>query len=130
MMRGDPAEQAVLRLEARRFACHCDGQLALIQRADTLRELSRLSRISLPYRLSEDFPSRAALGRVAMAAEQRAREIIHEQIQHYLRAEPEQQDKLRRQTVEDWANLSGALGHLRSWASGKLLAAQQIKPLL
>ena len=129
MTRGDPAEQAVLRLEARRFASRCDAQVALVQRADTLRELSRLSRIAIPYRLSENFLSRDAQRGVALAAEQRAREIIHEQIQHVVRAEPEQQEKLRHQTVEDWTHLSGPLGHLRAWAQGKLLAAQQIKPL-
>jgi hypothetical protein len=129
MSRADPAEQAVLRLEARRFASRCDAQIALVQRADTLRELSRLSRISIPYRLSEDFFSRDAQRHVTVAAEQRAREIIQEQIQHFIRAEPEQQEKLKHQTVEDWANLSGALGHLRVWAQGKLLAAQQVRPL-
>ncbi len=130
MTRGDPAEQAVLRLEARRFSSRCDAQIALVQRADTLRELSRLSRMAIPYRLSEDFLSRDAQRRVEEAAEQRAREIIHEQIQHFVRAEPEQQEKLRHRAVEDWTHLSGPLGHLRAWAQGKLLAAQQAKPLL
>ena len=125
MARGDPAEQAVLRLEARRFGSRCDMQSALIQRADSLRELARLAIIPLPFRLGEDYASRDAQRRVSLAAEERAREIIREQIDHYLRAEPERQEHLRSKIADDWANLTGALSHLRTWAQGKLMAAQQ-----
>lgn len=125
MARDDPAEKAALRLESRRFASRSETQVALIQRADTLRELSRLATISLPYHLAEDYASRDVQRHVALAAEDRAREIIHEQIDRYLRAEPEQQEKLKGKIAEDLTNLTGALGHLRIWAQGKLLAAEQ-----
>jgi hypothetical protein len=125
MARGDPAEQAALRLEVRRFTSRCEMQGALIQRADALRELCRLATIPLPYRVSEDYACRDAQRRVSQLAEDRARELIHEQLEHYLRAEPDRLESLRSKLVEDWANLTGALGHLRTWAQGKLVAAQQ-----
>lgn len=127
MARGDPAEQALLRLEARRFASHCEMQVALIRRADSLRELSRLAMLPLPFRLDEDYPSRDAQRRAVVAAEDRAREIIHEQIDRYLRAEPEQAPKHKGPMIDDWANLTGNLGHLRSWAQGRLAAAEQAR---
>jgi hypothetical protein len=127
MARGDPAEQAILRLESRRFTSRCEIQVALIQRADTLRELSKLATVSLPYRLAEDYASRDARQHVAQSAEDRAREIIHEQIDRCLRAEPERREILKRKLAEDWANLTGVLGHLRTWAQGKLLSAQQLR---
>jgi hypothetical protein len=127
MTRGDPAEQAVLRLEARRFATRCDTQAGLIQRADSLREVSRLATVPLPYRLAEDLGSRDAQRRVTQAAEERAREIIQEQIDHCLRAEPERRAIMKSKLAEDWANLTGVLGHLRTWAQGKLAAAQQVR---
>jgi hypothetical protein len=127
MARGDPAEQALLRLESRRFATRCETQIALIQRADTLRELARLATVPLPYRLTEDYPSRDAQRRVAQTAEDRAREIIHEQIDRCLRAEPERSELMVGRLNEEWANLTGVLGHLRAWAKGKLAAARQIR---
>jgi hypothetical protein len=127
MTRGDPAEQAILRLESRRFATRCEMQAGLIQRADNLRELVRLATIPLPYRLAEDYSSRDAQRHVAVAAEARARELIQEQIDRCLRAEPERREILRNKISEDWANLTGVLGHLRPWAQGKLLSAQQLR---
>jgi hypothetical protein len=127
MTRGDPAEQAILRLEARRFATRCDTQIGQIQRADSLRELLRLATIPLPYRLAEDLTGRDAQRRVTQAAEERAREIIQEQIDHCLRAEPERREIMKNKLTEDWANLTGVLAHLRAWAKGKLTAAQQVR---
>jgi hypothetical protein len=127
MARGDPAEQALLRLESRRFSTRCETQIALIQRADTLRELARLATIPLPFRLAEDFASRDAQRHVAQAAEDRARELIHEQIDRCLRAEPERREIMKGKLAEDWANLTGVLGHLRAWAKGKLVSAQQLR---
>jgi hypothetical protein len=127
MTRGDPAEQAILRLESRRFATRCETQVALIQRADSLRELARLATIPLPYRLAEDYLGRDAQRRVSQVAEDRARELIQEQIDRCLRAEPERREILRNKLAEDWANLTGVLAHLRSWAQGKLLSAQQLR---
>ncbi|MBI5784531.1 MAG: hypothetical protein HZA64_03650 [Rhodocyclales bacterium] len=127
MARGDPAEQAILRLEARRFATRCETQIALIQRADSLRELARLATIALPFRLAEDFSSRDAQRHVTQAAEEHARELIQEQIDHCLRAEPERREIMKNKLAEDWANLTGVLAHLRTWAKGKLTAAQQVR---
>lgn len=127
MTRGDPAEQAILRLESRRFATRCEMQAALIQRADNLRELARLATISLPYRLAEDYASRDAQRHVAQAAEARARDLIQEQIDRCLRAEPERREMLQHKLSEEWANLTGVLGHLRPWAQGKLSSAQQVR---
>jgi hypothetical protein len=127
MTRGDPAEQAVLRLEARRFATRCDTQAGQIQRADSLRELLRLATVPLPYRLAEDLASRDAQRHVTQAAEERAREIIQEQIDHCLRAEPERREIMKNKLAEDWANLTGVLAHLRTWAQGKLVSAQQVR---
>lgn len=127
MARGDPADQALLRLESRRFATRCETQVALIQRADSLRELGRLATIPLPYRLTEDFPARDAQRHVQQSAEERARELILEQIDHCLRAEPERCELMVGRLNEEWANLTGVLGHLRAWAKGKLAAARQIR---
>ena len=127
MARGDPADQALLRLESRRFSTRCETQIALVQRADSLRELARLATIPLPYRLAEDFPARDAQRHVAQAAEDRARELILEQIDHCLRAEPERREIMVGRLSEEWANLTGVLGHLRAWAKGKLAAARQIR---
>lgn len=127
MARGDPAEQALLRLEARRFVTRCETQVALIQRADNLRELARLATIPLPFHLAEELTSRDARRHVAQMAEDRARELILEQIDHCLRAEPDRREFMKNRLDEDWANLTGVLGHLRAWAKGKLLAAQQVK---
>jgi hypothetical protein len=127
MARGDPVEQAMLRMESRRFAMRCENQAALVQRADNLRELARLATIPLPYRLVEDYPSRDAQRHVAQAAEDRAREIIHGQIERCLRAEPERREIMKSKLAEDWANLTGVLGHLRTWAQGKLATAQQLR---
>ena len=125
MTRGDPVDQAVLRLESRRFLGRCEMQEALIHRADTLRELGRLALIPLPYKLAEDPFSRDGQRRVALAAENRAREIIQEQIERYMRAESDQAERQKHVLEEDWNNLTGALGHLRTWAHGRLLIAEQ-----
>jgi hypothetical protein len=127
MARRDPAEQAILRLEARRFGSRCDMQEASIHRADSLREIARLASINLPYRLAEDYGARDAQRRVSLAAEERAREIIHEQIDRYARAEGDQAEKQKAKMTEEWNNLTGALGHLRNWAHNKLNAAEQLR---
>jgi hypothetical protein len=127
MARGDPADLALLRLESRRFATRCETQIALIQRADSLRELARLAMVPLPYRLAEDYPARDAQRHVSQSAEDRARELIVEQIDHCLRAEPERREIMIGRLNEEWANLTGVLGHLRAWAQGKLAAARQIR---
>ncbi len=122
----DPVDKNLLRMEARRFAARCEGQVSLIERADTLREVSRLaSLITLPFSLIEDETARDGLRLVQMRAEDRARELIHEQLQNFVRAEENQREKLKRAMLETWPNLTGRLGHLRVWAQNKLLAAEQ-----
>jgi hypothetical protein len=121
----DPTDKNLRRMEVRRFLQRCEGQIALIQRADSLREISRLTLLPLPYAVSEDYTARDSLRLVQTAAEDRARELILEQIQGYLKADPMAHEKLRRAMFDSWANLTGALGHLRPWAQSKLTAAQQ-----
>ncbi|MDP2821739.1 MAG: hypothetical protein Q8O52_03535 [Sulfuritalea sp.] len=122
----DPIDKNLLRMEARRFAARCEGQVSLIERADTLREVSRLATlIALPFSLIEDDSARDGLRLVQTRAEDRARELIQEQLQNFARAEENQREKLKRSMLDAWTNLTGPLGHLRVWAQNKLLAAEQ-----
>jgi CRISPR/Cas system-associated protein Csm6 len=122
----DPVDQNLLRMEGRRFAARCETVVSSIERADTLREVSRLATsISLPYSISEDYASRDALRLVQTRAEGRARELIQEQLQNYARAEEILREKQKRAMLDSWANLTGPLGHLRAWAQSKLMAAEQ-----
>ena len=125
MGRADPAEQALIRLELRRFASRCDLQEGQIRRADTLREVARLATIALPYKLSDEPQGRDIQRRVTLVAEDRARELIQEQIEHFNRAEGDFKENLRGKMREDWSNLTGALSHLRTWAASKLVVAEQ-----
>ncbi|MCK9381239.1 MAG: hypothetical protein M0P95_09250 [Sulfuritalea sp.] len=122
----DPVDKNLLRMEARRFIARCEGQVALIERADTLREVSRLATlITLPFSLIEDDTARDGLRLVQMRAEDRARELILEQLKQFGRAEENQREKLKRGMLDTWANLTGPLGHLRTWAQTKLQAVEQ-----
>ncbi|MBI5897654.1 MAG: hypothetical protein HZB40_00315 [Rhodocyclales bacterium] len=122
----DPVDKHLLRMEARRFVTRCEAAISSIERADTLREVSRLaSSISLPYSLSEDYSARDGVRLVQTRAEDRARELILGQLQAYVRAEENQREKYRRAMVDAWANLTGPLSHLHSWAQSKLVTALQ-----
>lgn len=122
----DPADKNLLRMEVRRFTARCDGQIALIERADTLREVSRLATsMPLPYAISGEYSARDALRMVQTRAEDRARELIQEQIQSFIRAEENLREKQKRAMFDSWANLTGPLGTLRTWAQSKLAAAEQ-----
>jgi hypothetical protein len=125
MARADPAEQALIRLELRRFVSRCDTQEGLIRRADTLREVARLANIVVPYKLSNELDAREYQRRVALTAEDRARELIGEQVAEFCRAEGDFKDKLRAKMRDEWSNLTGPLGHLRNWANNRLLVAEQ-----
>lgn len=125
MSRADPAEQAMIRLELRRFAARCDLQEGQIRRADSLREVARLASIALPYKLSNEFEARDYQRRVTQTAEERARELIAEQIDLFARSEGDFKEKLHGKIRDDWANLTGVLSHLRNWANSKLLVAEQ-----
>lgn len=128
MAHGDPTEHALIRLELRRFAARCDGQEGLIRRADTLREIQRLASIALPFRISGELEARDIQRRLLLAAEDRARELVMEQIEAFARAEPDYRAKFKAKMQDDWANLTGALSHLRSWAQNKLNQTQQNFP--
>ena len=113
-------------MESRRFAARCEAQISSIERADNLREIARLSTtLSLPYVLSADEPARDALRLLQTRAVDKARELIQEQIQAYVRAEDGHREKLRRAMLDAWTNLTGPLGYLRVWAQGRLVAAEQ-----
>lgn len=122
----DPVDKNLLRMEGRRFASRCDAQISSIERADTLREVSRLATsIVLPFTLSDDYVARDALRLVQLRAEDRARALIEEQIQNFARAEEAHREKHKRAMLDAWANLTGPLGHIRTWAQSKLIAAEQ-----
>lgn len=122
----DPTDKNMLRMEGRRFAGRCEAQVSLIERADTLREVSRLATlITLPYELSGDYTARDALRLVQTRAEDRARELILAQILNFARAEDNQREKQKRAIFDAWTNLTGPLGSLRTWAQSKLAAAEQ-----
>lgn len=127
-MSRDPADRNLLRLESRRFITKCEAQVASIRRADSLREVARMATMTLPYLLSEDFIARDAQREVLTAAEDRARELISDQILGWLNAEPIAQDKLKHAMFDTWANLTGPIGHLRPWATSKLAVAEQSRP--
>ena len=122
----DPADKNLRRMEVRRFAARCETQVASIERADTLREVSRLATsLTMPYSITDDYNARDALRLVQLRAEDRARELIQEQIQNFVRAEEVQREKQRRFMLDAWTNLTGPLASLRTWAQSKLIAADQ-----
>ena len=113
-------------MEERRFVSRCELQISSIERADTLREVSRLATsITLPYSLGADEVARDALRLLQMRAESRARELIEEQLHQFTRADESLREKLKRAMLDAWTNLTGPLGHLRTWAQSKLTAAEQ-----
>ncbi len=121
----DPVDKNMLRMEARRFVARCDIQVSSIERADTQREILRLATmITLPFSIAEDEMARDALRLIQLRAEERSRELIQEQIQNFVRAEENQREKQKRAMLEAWTSLTGPLGHLRTWAQSKLMAAE------
>ena len=125
MARVDYADRSILRMEARRFAARCDSQEGLIQRADTLREVFRLTAIPMPTTLADDVDARDAKRDVVRRAEERAKEIIVEQIEKYGKAEADFRENFKTRMLDDWTNLTGPLAHLRAWAKGKLQTFEQ-----
>jgi hypothetical protein len=125
MARTDPAQQALIRLEIRRFSGRCSTQEGYIQRADNLRELQRLAGMQVPYKLSNEPEAREALRRLLQAVEERCKELIQKQIDSLSRAEEINRSRLKSQMTEEWSLLSGGLGHLRAWATKKLVVAEQ-----
>ncbi|HEY6897184.1 MAG TPA: hypothetical protein VI279_07975 [Rhodocyclaceae bacterium] len=129
MAYNDPAQRSVMRFETRRYASRCEEQARNIERADTLREVARLSTVHLPSNLQGAEEAREAQRRLLIAAEQKAKDLVAEHIAAWIKAEPERRDKLRSQMNDDWANLSGPLGHLRTWAQRQFTAAEQSQGL-
>lgn len=122
----DPATKAMLRMEVRRFTSRCDADQALLQRADTLREVVRLANRPVPSMLSGENDAREAQRRLVQAAEERARELIMEHLNAYGKAHDEQRDRLMKNLADDLVHLTGPLGHLRTWAQNKRTAAEQM----
>ncbi len=125
MARVEYADRNILRMEARRFAARCDAQEGLIQRADTLREVLRLTSIPMPSSLADDMDSRDAKRKLVRLAEDRAKELIVEQIEKLGRAEDDFRENFRVRMLDDWANLTGPLAHLRPWAKTKMQSFDQ-----
>ena len=125
MSRGDPADLALLRLELRRYTTRCDSQQRMIERADSLREVSRLSSTTVPSSLYTTMEARDAQRHVVQAAEDRAKALINDQIGGWLKAEPEYREKHRANMFEEWSGMSGTLGHLRTWAQRQFNTAEQ-----
>lgn len=122
----DPVDKHLLRMEGRRFAARCESQVSSIERADTLREVSRLATsLVMPYAITEEYAARDALRLMQLRAEERARELIQEQLQNFSRSEENQREKQKRAMLDSWANLTGPLAHLRTWAQGRLTTAGQ-----
>lgn len=126
----DPADQTRIRMEVRRFVARCETQVSLIERADSLREVSRLATsVSVPYFVGDNFIALDAARMVQLRAEEKARELITADIQHFVRGDGHVRGKLKRAMFDAWANLTGPLSHLRPWAQSKLTAAELQNPL-
>ena len=121
----DPVERRVLQFAERRYRARCDNDERMLERADSMREVSRIANQALPGDL---YNSEAALDirrHLVRAAEERAHAIIHEQLSAWIKAEPEFREKLRHQLEADWQNLTGVLAPLRISANNRFHAVQQ-----
>lgn len=113
-------------MEARWFITRCDGQVSLLERADTLSEISRLATsVTLPTMIAEDYSARDALRLLQSCAEERARELIQEHLKDFVHADENQREKRRRAMFDAWSAFTGPLGHLRTRAQNKLTVAEQ-----
>lgn len=122
----DPVDKQIQRMEERRFAGRCNDCISSIERADSLREIARLpSSLVLPFSLSESDIARDNLRQVQTRAEDRAKELIQEQLTQFARTGADQREMRRRTMLDTWANLTGPLAHLRAWAQNKLLILEQ-----
>lgn len=124
----DPAERALLRFEARRYATRCNNQEGMIERADTLREVCRLTQMPVPATLMEVSEALDARRRLILIAEQRAKALITHQIAAWAKADEQRRSKLQVSMMGDWTNLTGHMGHLRTWAKRQFTLAQQLEP--
>lgn len=126
MARPDPTEHALLKLELRRFCARCADQHAMIERADSMREIARLANIPIPYRLATDYAARDQQKRVQQAAEDRIRDLVRQMIDSYQRSEEgEFKLKVAKQFQEEINHLVGPLAPLRAWANNRWTQAEQ-----
>ena len=125
MAYSDPADRALIRLEVRRFASRCENNFGLLQRADSLREIVRLASAPVPYRIANEIEARDAERRLLLASEDRAKDLIKGQIGNFTKADADHRVWLRSKMLEEWGNLTGPLAHLRTWAKGRLMLAEQ-----
>lgn len=127
MAQYDPTQKSLIRMELRRFASRCQSNEGLLQRADSLREVARLATISVPYRISGEHDARDLQRRLQLVAEDRAKELILEQIAAIFKVDANSRSGIRNKVADDWAALTGPLAHLRHWATLKLAAAGQMQ---
>lgn len=127
-MARDPVDRSMIRMEVRRFQNRCEAQEGTIQRADTLREVSRLASVSIPFPLTEETAAIDARAQVRRTAEERARELIDVLLDQLVKSEPLMRDKIRRAIDEEFLQLTGPLNGLRTWAHGRLAAVEATLP--
>jgi hypothetical protein len=125
MSRQDPTDRSLLRMELRRFQARCESQTGSLRRADTIRAVVKLALIPIPFPLSEDDGALTARAQLRRDAEERARELINEQMDQLLKCDPLIRDKVRRGIDDALQQLTGPLSALRVWAQGRLLATEQ-----
>lgn len=123
----DPAERSLQRFEARRYASRCGNQEGMMERADTLREVCRLTHMPIPATLMEVSEALDARRHLILVAEQRAKALIADQIAAWAKADELRQGKLQVSMLDDWTNLTGPMGHLRTWAHRQFTLAQQLE---
>jgi hypothetical protein len=126
MAQHDPVNRSMLRMEVRRFQTRCEAQEGSIQRADSIREVAALAKISIPFPLTEEPEALDARAQIWRTADEKARELMEELLGRFLKAEPILRDKIKRQIQDEMLQLTGPLNGLRTWAQGKLTAAEQM----
>lgn len=123
-MARDPVDYNMQRMELRRFQSRCEAQMGTIQRADSLRAVSRLANMPVPFPLTESTDAIDARNEVRRYAEERARELINEFLERLSKVEPMMREKIRRMIDEEFLQLTGPLTNLRVWAHGRLAAVE------
>ncbi len=121
----DPVDRNMVRMELRRFQTRCEAQEGAIRRADTLREVARLTLIPVPFQIMEETVALDARAQLRRTAEERARELVEDQLGQLVRAEPYLRDKIRRLIDDELLNLAGPLAGMKPWAYMRVAAVEQ-----